>query len=182
MDSILPADANALPLLAWSHTPHIARACAPVLIGVVFDCRTDRLQRCCGAHRAHLEIRAPDAPRYIDSTAPQRSGCRSFSQSPADRSSTLGSDNRNSARPERRKHAVEDCKSDCAWGTPTGSWSPVSPAMGYQRASWGTDGYPAAANQCCQCSIAAKPFVARWRKARKYRVSPIFRRNLNRCF
>jgi hypothetical protein len=45
-----------------------------------------------------------------------------------------------------------------------------------------SDGYPAAANQCCERSIAAKPFVARWRKARKYRVSPIFRRNLNRCF
>ena len=114
IDSMLPADANDPLLLAYSHAPHTGPAYAPLLICAVFDCRTNRLQRYCRAHRARLERQAPDAPRYIESGALPRSGCPNVSQSAADRRSTLEIDNRSSVRPERRKHAVEGRKSDCA--------------------------------------------------------------------
>jgi hypothetical protein len=72
IDSNLPADANDLPPVAWSRAPRTARACALVLICVVFDCGTDMLPRCCRAHRFHLERRAPDAQQYTDSTGLRR--------------------------------------------------------------------------------------------------------------
>jgi hypothetical protein len=177
---MLPADASDPLLLACSHAAHTGPAYAPLLICAVFDCRTNRLQRYCRAHCARLERQAPDAPRYIESGALPRLGCPNVSQSAADRRSTLEIDNRSGGRPEHRKHADEGRISDCAQGLQQGRGAPYHPE-GVSEGELKSDGYPAAANQCCQRSIAAKPFVARWRKARKYRVSPIFRRNLNRC-
>ena len=41
---------------------------------------------------------------------------------------------------------------------------------GVSKGELGTDSYPAAANQCCQCNIAAKSFVAWRRTIGKYQV------------